>query len=135
MLTARDAAPCFSYNRLAATHFIAVKHSAGRFPTGAEVPLYCTQIPAWSCWIGLDCVVCSVNKVIFDELCLCVRARHVTVLKLWKRPMLAGCGDSRGNWRKGFMSSGAGMTGGLLRKAGTGPGRFTLPVVETQTGK
>lgn len=33
------------------------------------------------------------------------------------------------------MSSGAGMTGGLLRKAGTGPGRFMLPVVDAQTGK
>lgn len=33
------------------------------------------------------------------------------------------------------MSSGAGMTGGLLRKAGTGPGRFTLPVVDAKTGK
>lgn len=44
--------------------------------------------------------------------------------------MLAGCGDSTGNWRKGFMSSGAGMRGGLLRKVGTGPGRFTLPVME-----
>lgn len=29
------------------------------------------------------------------------------------------------------MSSGDGRTGGLLRKAGTGPGRFTLPVVDT----
>lgn len=57
----------------------------------------------------------------------------LTVLKLWKRPMLAGWGDSSGNWRKGFMSSGVVMTGGLLRKAGTGPGRFTLPVVESQT--
>ncbi len=33
------------------------------------------------------------------------------------------------------MSSGAGMTGGLLRKAGTGPGRFTLPVVNARTEK
>lgn len=33
------------------------------------------------------------------------------------------------------MSSGAGMTGGLLRKAGTGPGRFTLPVMDAQTGE
>ena len=49
--------------------------------------------------------------------------------------MLAGCGDSRGNWRKCFMSSGVGMTDGLLRKAGTGPGRFTLPVVDAQTRK
>lgn len=30
------------------------------------------------------------------------------------------------------MSSGAGMTAGLLRKAGTGPGRLTLPGEETQ---
>lgn len=33
------------------------------------------------------------------------------------------------------MSSGVGMTGGLLRKAGTGPGRFTLPAVDTQTAE
>lgn len=58
--------------------------------------------------------------------------KALTALKLWKRLILAGCGDSRGNCRKGFMSSGAGMTGGLLRKAGTGPGRLTLPVEETQ---
>lgn len=31
------------------------------------------------------------------------------------------------------MSSWGGMTGGFLRKAGTGPGRFTLPVVDTKT--
>lgn len=30
------------------------------------------------------------------------------------------------------MSRGVGMTDGLLRKAGTGPGRFTLPVVRGQ---
>lgn len=68
---------------------------------------------------------------------LCAYAQEclwaLTVLKLWKRPMLAGWGDSRGNWRNGFISSGGGMTGGLLRKAGTGPGRFTPPAVDMQT--
>lgn len=32
------------------------------------------------------------------------------------------------------MSSGVGMIEGLLRKAGTGPGRFTLPVVQAKMG-
>lgn len=33
------------------------------------------------------------------------------------------------------MSSGAGMTDGLLRKAGTGPDRLMLPAGETPKGK
>lgn len=33
------------------------------------------------------------------------------------------------------MSSGPGMTDGLLRKAGTGPDRLMLPVGETPKGK
>lgn len=72
-----------------------------------------------------------------DVLCFHLQAwlRWLTVLKLWKRPMLAGWGDSRENWRKGFMSSGVGMTDGLLRKAGTGPDRLILPVGETPRGK
>lgn len=70
------------------------------------------------------------------HLCMCVFAQlclwPLTILKLWKRPIPAGWCDSRGNRRKGFIASGVGMTDGLLRKAGTGgPGRFTLPVVES----
>ncbi len=154
----REHSLCLLYNWLAVTHFIAVKHSPRHFLNYAEnhsaewnvnnchliiwfikhkfsTLYHCSSIRMWCFKINSvqtnfrhECTrVCTLT-------CM-VSMWELTVLKLWKRPMLAGWGDSRGNWRKGFMSSGAGMTGGLLRKAGTGPGRFTLPVVNARTEK
>ena len=62
--------------------------------------------------------------------CVCAQWCLLTVLKLWKRLTLAGWGVSRGNCRKGFMSRGDGIMVGVLRKAGTAPGRFILPEEE-----
>ena len=53
----------------------------------------------------------------------------LTVLKLWKRPILCGGGGvSMGNCRKGFMSRWGWITVGVRRKVGTaGPARFMPP--------